>query len=173
MLLLPTVMQHHWRTEKILSLEQAREKADELRAAGKRLVTINGAFDLLHAGHLDILEEAKQQGDVLVVGINSDESIRAAKGPSRPIISQAERAAMLAALACVDYVTIVDAPYSEMPQRLLETIRPAVHVNSIEYDEPEKWIEWPTMQKVGATGHAVERRPGLATSDIIKKIKET
>src|SRR5690348_4947315 len=106
-------MEHHWRTEKILSLEQAAAKAAKLKAAGKKIVTVNGGFDLLHAGHLDILEEAKQQGDVLFVGINSDSSIRDKKGPDRPLIPQDERMALLAALMCVDYVVLLDAPYDE------------------------------------------------------------
>lgn len=164
-------MEHHWRYEKILRAEEAANVADGLRAEGKRLVTLNGSFDLLHAGHLDMLEEAKRQGDVLFVGLNSDRSVREGKGEGRPIIPEMERAALLAALACVDYVVILDESYADVPYVLLRTVRPAVHVNGSEYGEPETWIEWPTMKEVGASGHTVERRPGLATSDIVKKIK--
>lgn len=165
-------MQHHWRQEKILTLETATDRAATLIAAGKKVVTVNGAFDLMHAGHLDMLEEAKQQGDVLFVGINSDDSIREKKGSSRPIIGEQERAALLAALVCVDFVVVVDAAYDDVPQVLIRAVRPSIHVNGAEYGEPAEWIEWPVMQEVGASGHAVARRPGLATSDIIKKIRE-
>lgn len=164
-------MEHHWRQEKILSLQQATQKAAQLKANLERVVTVNGAFDILHAGHLDMLEEAKQQGDVLFVGLNSDASIRTKKGVSRPYIPEAERAAMLAALACVDFVVIIDAPYNEVQNVLLRAVKPAVHVNGSEYGEPESWIEWSIMQEVGAEGHVVIRRPGLATSDLVSKIQ--
>lgn len=166
-------MKHHWRYEKILTLEQAAEKASQLKDAGQKVVTVNGAFDILHAGHLDMLEESKQQGDVLFVGLNSDISILNEKGTNRPYIPEQERAAMLAALACVDFVVFVDAPYSKVQDILIETVKPHIHANGAEYGPPEKWIEWPVMQEVGAAGHAVERRPGLATSDIIQKIQQS
>lgn len=164
-------MQHHWRYHKIVSLKQVKQSAAQLRSAGKKIVTVNGSFDLLHAGHLDMLEEAKQQGDVLIVGINSDASIKEKKGAARPIIGQAERAAMLAALACVDYVVIIDAPYDKVPSRLIEVVKPDIHANGAEYGQPATWVEWPAMQAVGAQGHAVARRPGLATSELLQKIK--
>ena len=166
-------LQHHWRTEKILSLDEAREKAAELKASGKNIVTVNGAFDILHAGHLDMLEEAKMQGDVLFVGVNSDTSIRNKKGADRPYIPQEERMAMLAALTCVDYVVLLDAPYDEAQNALILAVKPDTHANGAEYGEPEKWIEYPAMQKVGAKGYGVQRRPGLATSELIEKIKLT
>lgn len=166
-------LQHHWRTEKIKTLAQAVELAAMSKQQNKRVVTVNGSFDLLHAGHLDMLEEAKQQGDVLFVGLNSDRSIRQAKGPARPYISEKERAALLAALICVDYVVIVDENYDEVPQQLITAIKPDIHVNGAEYGLPQDWVEWPAMKAVGAQGHAVIRRPGLATSDIVKKIKST
>lgn len=165
-------MQHHWRYKKILLLEKARAIALDLRQAGKKIVTVNGSFDLLHAGHLDILEEAKQQGDRLFVGINSDASIQQGKGKDRPFIPQAERAALLAALSCVDYVLIIEADYfGEVPNVLLRTIHPHIHVNGSEYGQPQTWVEWPAMQDVGAGGYVVARRLGLATTDIIQRIK--
>ncbi|MDD5110302.1 MAG: adenylyltransferase/cytidyltransferase family protein [Patescibacteria group bacterium] len=162
---------HHWRTEKIITLKTARERAAQLNRDGRRVVTVNGSFDLLHAGHLDLLEEARLQGDVLFVGLNSDASVREGKGGSRPIIPESERAAMLAALACVDYVVPIDAPYAELPARLLDAVKPDVHVNGSEYGAPETWVEWPAMRAVGAVGHTVSRRPGLATTDIVSRIK--
>lgn len=164
--------QHHWRYEKILSVEQAKSVAAKLREAGRKLVTVNGAFDILHAGHLDMLEEAKQQGDILFVGLNSDRSIQDGKGADRPYIPETERAAMLAALACVDYVVILDIiPYDTAQDVLLRSIHPHVHVNGSEYGAPETWVDWPAMQEVGAKPYVVQRREGLATSDIIRKIQ--
>lgn len=164
-------MQHHFRKDKIVSLDTAASLAEAAKKAGKKVVTVNGSFDLVHMGHVDILEEAKQQGDVLFVGLNSDASVRDGKGKDRPFISQEERAGMLAALACVDYVTVVDTPYNELPFVFLRAIKPHIHVNGSEYGDPTQWIEWPAMQEVGAEGHTVARRPGFATSDLVKKIK--
>lgn len=166
-------MQHHWRVEKIISLEEAGKRAAEFKAAGKKVITVNGTFDLLHAGHLDLLEEAKQQGDVLIVGINSDTSVKEGKGEDRPYVPEQERAAMLAALACVDYVVIIDAPYNGgVPKALLEAVKPVMHANGSEYGAPETWIEWPAMQAVGAAGYTVQRRPGLATTELIARIRK-
>lgn len=132
---------------------------------------MNGSFDLLHAGHLDFLEEARQQGDILFVGVNSDTSVTEGKGVGRPIIGEEERAAMLAALECVDFVVIIDKPYDEVQDEILHLVAPDVHVNGAEYGPVEGWREWPVMQEVGASGYGVERRPNLATSDIVKRIK--
>lgn len=166
------LLEHHWRTEKILSLEEAAAKAAELKAVGKKLVTVNGSFDILHAGHLDMLEEAKMQGDVMFVGVNSDKSIKDKKGAERPFISQAERMAMLAALVCVDYIALLDAPYDEAQDALILAVKPDVHANGAEYGPVETWVDYPAMQKVGAKGYGVERRPGLATSDLVTKIRQ-
>lgn len=164
-------MEHLWRVNKILNLDEAEELAEGLTTIGRKLVTVNGSFDLLHAGHLDLLEEAKERGDVLFVGLNSDNSVREGKGNDRPYIPEQERAALLAALECVDYVVIIDGPYTEVQNMLLQAVQPQVHVNGSEYGEPEKWVEWPVMQEVGAEGYVVSHRPGLATSDIVQKIR--
>lgn len=163
------VKNYSWCAGKILNSEEAAQKAADLRAAGKRLVTVNGSFDLLHTGHLVVLTEAKAQGDVLFIGLNTDASVKKYKGPDRPIIPEGERAAMLAALACVDYIVPFDEV--EIGRELLLTVKPHVYVNGSEYGEPETWVEWPTMQEVGAKGHRVERHPGLATTDVIEKIR--
>lgn len=160
----------NWHNKKIINLKQAHAIAAELKQQNKKLVTINGAFDLLHIGHLDQLEQAKQQGDVLFVGINSDQSVQSYKGENRPIINQQARAAMLAALICVDYVIIIDGPAKEIQNELLRAVRPDIHVNGPEYGPPENWIEWPVMQEVGAAGHRVEKINDFSTTEIIKKI---
>ena len=167
-------LHHHWRTEKILSLKAAGEKSAALKAQGKTIVTVNGGFDILHAGHLDMLEEAKQQGDVLFVGVNSDRSIQDGKGKDRPFIPEQERMALLAALVCVDFVVLLDVvPYAKAQDELILAVKPSVHANGSEYGPPKTWVDYPAMQKVGAVGYSVARRPGLATSDIIKKIKNS
>lgn len=159
------------REDKILTVDQAGGLAAKFKKKGRRLVTVNGSFDILHAGHLAFLGEAKARGDVLFVGVNSDRSVREGKGEGRPVIAERERAQLLAALVYVDFVIIVDASYSEVQNVLIRAVKPHVHVNGEEYGEPQKWIEWPVMQEVGVKGYVVKRRPGLATSDIIGKIK--
>jgi D-beta-D-heptose 7-phosphate kinase/D-beta-D-heptose 1-phosphate adenosyltransferase len=139
-----------------------------LRAKGKRIVTINGAFDILHNGHLHILTEARQRGDVLIVAINSDASVRFHKGPGRPIVSERRRAEMLLALRMVDYVHIFDEPD---PIALLTEIRPDVHVNGSEYGED--CIESGTVKRCGGQLHIVSRLPGLSTSGLIDTLQSS
>lgn len=162
---------NYWPAGKILTVEEAAERAGALKKDGKKLVTVNGAFDILHAGHLAFLGEAKAQGDVLFVGVNSDKSVREGKGEGRPVITEQERAALLAALIYVDFVMIIDTSYNEVQNVLIRTVKPHVHANGEEYGEPEKWMEWPVMREAGVAGYVVKRRPGLATSDIIRKIR--
>lgn len=155
----------------MLTLAEAAERAAQMRAAGKRLVTVNGSFDLLHAGHLDQLEEARRQGDVLFVGINSDAAITAKKGSGRPILPEAARAAVLAALACVDFVVVMPGAYDDEPHgSLLPAVRPHVHVNGPDRGEPEEWIEWPAMQHFNIEGYTVPRRNDFSTSDILAEL---
>jgi D-beta-D-heptose 7-phosphate kinase/D-beta-D-heptose 1-phosphate adenosyltransferase len=139
--------------------------ADLLRAQGRRIVTINGSFDLLHAGHLYILEEAKAQGDVLIVGLNSDASVKRYKSKDRPIIPENERAKMLLGLRCVDYVHVFD---EDAPMAFLEEVKPQVHVNGSEYGE--NCIEAPTVLRYNGRIHIVKKIPGLSTSQILRRI---
>ena len=141
--------------------------AGALRANGRRIVTINGSFDVLHAGHLYILEEARRQGDVLIVGLNSDASVRAYKGPSRPVVGQDDRARLLLGLRCVDYVHVFD---ETDPIAFLEAVRPDVHVNGAEYGE--ECIEAPTVKKHGGRLHLVGRVKGLSTSGLVERMGE-
>jgi D-beta-D-heptose 7-phosphate kinase/D-beta-D-heptose 1-phosphate adenosyltransferase len=140
--------------------------ADRLRARGQRVVTVNGSFDLLHTGHLHILREAKHQGDVLIVGMNSDASVRAYKGPSRPIVPEQQRAELLLAVRYVDYVHIFD---ETVPMPFIEAVRPAVHVNGAEYGT--ECIEAETVRRIGATLHLVDRVPGLSTTEILQRVE--
>jgi len=142
--------------------------ATTLRAKGKRIVTINGTFDILHNGHLHILNEARQRGDVLIVAINSDTSVRFHKGPTRPIVPERRRAEMLLALRMVDYVHIFDEPD---PIALLKEIRPDVHVNGSEYGED--CIESETVRRGGGIIHIVNRIPGMSTSGLVDTLQSS
>ena len=133
-----------------------------LRAKGKRIVTINGSFDLLHGGHLHILSEARRLGDVLIVGLNSDASVRSYKGPTRPIVAERRRAEMLLALRMVDYVHIFD---ESDPRAFLDELKPDVHVNGSEYGD--NCIESDTVRRNGGVIHIVDRLPDLSTSGLL------
>jgi D-beta-D-heptose 7-phosphate kinase/D-beta-D-heptose 1-phosphate adenosyltransferase len=133
--------------------------AAALRSKGKRIVTINGSFDILHNGHLYILNEARKRGDVLIVGLNSDASVRSYKGPDRPIVPERHRAEMLLALRMVDYVHIFD----ELdPIAFLKELRPDVHVNGSEYGS--NCIESEIVKEGGGKIHIVDRIPGFSTT---------
>ncbi|MBI3087604.1 MAG: D-glycero-beta-D-manno-heptose 1-phosphate adenylyltransferase [Candidatus Omnitrophica bacterium] len=101
-----------------------------LQRRGRRVVFANGCFDLLHVGHVTLLERARRLGDALIVALNSDRSVRRLKGPGRPVVRQQDRARLLAALACVDYVTMFDEP---TPHRLLARLRPDVLVKGADW----------------------------------------
>jgi rfaE bifunctional protein nucleotidyltransferase chain/domain len=151
---------------KIVSREQMAQESRRLRQEGKILVFTNGCFDLIHAGHVRYLSAAKAEGDVLVVGLNSDASVTAIKGPARPVNSQDQRAEVLAALACVDHVVIFDEPD---PYGLIAALMPQVLV---------KGADWAEGQIIGAdivaaNGGKVVRIPFtcmVSTSAIIAKI---
>jgi rfaE bifunctional protein nucleotidyltransferase chain/domain len=149
---------------KILTLNAAVERVRELKREGKRVVFTNGCFDLLHPGHTRYLAQARKQGDVLLVAVNSDRSVRALKGPGRPVFPENERAEILAALACVDYVTIFDEP---TPREVIARMLPQVLV---------KGGNWPADQIVGreeveAAGGKVVLIPviaGYSTSSLVE-----
>jgi rfaE bifunctional protein nucleotidyltransferase chain/domain len=132
-----------------------------------RPCVLNGSFDLLHAGHLFIIYQASLQADRLIVALNSDLSIQRYKSSDRPIIPLQYRLEMIAALEFVDYVTWFD---ETDPCKLIEKIKPDVHVNGKEYGE--NCIEAPVVKACGARLHLVDRIPSLATSFIIEKIKQ-
>jgi len=152
--------------EKIIKREALKEKMQALKRAGKRIVFTNGCFDFLHVGHVRYLKAAKAQGDVLVVGLNSDGSVRQIKGPRRPVVPEHERAEILASLACVDFVTLFEEPD---PAMLIRFLMPDVLV---------KGADWATDAIVGraiveSAGGRVVRIPlteGVSTSGFIEKI---
>lgn len=136
-----------------------------IRGKGLTIATLNGSFDLMHAGHLHMIYEASQVADVLIIALNSDASIQKYKSIDRPIIPLDNRLQMMAALGFVDYVTWFD---ETDPCRILSQVRPDVHVNGAEYGE--NCIEAATVKQHGGRIHIVELVPGLSTSQIIKKI---
>ena len=152
---------------KVLSLAEAVAFVDHLRHAGKDVVFTNGVFDLLHPGHVHYLQNARGQGDALIVGVNSDRSVQAIKGPDRPINPELERAEVLAALSCVDAVVVFDEDH---PQQIIERLQPDVLV---------KGADWAANAIIGretveARGGRVVRVPlatGYSSSAIIEKIK--
>jgi D-beta-D-heptose 7-phosphate kinase/D-beta-D-heptose 1-phosphate adenosyltransferase len=135
-------------------------------AQGKRVVFTNGCFDLLHPGHLSLFEEAASLGDVLVVAINDDDSVRRLKGAGRPIYPAGERAELLSALRWVDCVTVFP---EDTPRRVIEEVRPDVLVKGAEYGEGEIVGE-DLVASYGGSVRRIPMRAGYATSRIVKRI---
>ncbi len=159
----------YWSTayqKKVILPSQLVERIHDLRLQKKTIATLNGSFDLLHAGHLQIIFEASQVSDILIVALNTDHSIQQYKSPKRPLIPLEYRLQMMAALEFVDYVTWFE---ETNPCRLLSTIKPDVHVNGAEYGE--NCIEAETVHSHGGKIHIVQLVPELSTSAIIKKIQ--
>ena len=152
---------------KILSLEAMKAERARLKKAGRRLVFTNGSFDLIHAGHVSYLAFARGQGDALVVGLNSDASVKRYKGEQRPLVPQDDRARVLAALECVDYVVIFD---EDEPARLVAEIVPDVLVKG------DDWAHYVSGREVvEKNGGKVVLAPlvkGRSTTDIIRRVLE-
>ncbi|MBI4492442.1 MAG: D-glycero-beta-D-manno-heptose 1-phosphate adenylyltransferase [Chloroflexi bacterium] len=152
--------------EKVLDLSRLLATLARSRAAGAQVVLTNGCFDLLHVGHVRYLQQARALGDLLVVGVNTDESVRRLKGPGRPITPQDERAEVLAALACVGYVVLFAEPTAEA---LVAALRPEVYVKGGDYQE----ADLPEAAVVHGYGGRVEILPfveGRSTSQLVLTI---
>jgi D-beta-D-heptose 7-phosphate kinase/D-beta-D-heptose 1-phosphate adenosyltransferase len=152
---------------KIVARDDLLSRLADARARGARIVFTNGCFDLLHAGHVDYLYEAKRHGDLLVVALNGDRSIRRLKGPGRPLVPAEERATLVAALEMVDLVTLFD---EDTPIDLIRAVRPDVLV---------KGADWAMQDVVGRAeveahgGRVVlaALRPGLSSSNLLERIR--
>ncbi len=153
--------------KKIIPPDQLTERIDHLRKNNKKIATLNGSFDLLHAGHLQMIYEASQVADILIVALNTDLSIQQYKSPNRPIIPLEYRLQMICALEFVHFVTWFN---ETDPKILLSKIKPDVHVNGSEYGH--ECIEAETVKTNGGKIHIVNLVPGCSSSMIIKKIKE-
>jgi len=152
---------------KVLSRRELIEAAVRQRKSGKRVVFANGAFDLLHAGHVRYLEAAKAEGDWLAVGINSDASVRRAKGAARPIVPQSERMEIVSALGCADAVSLFE---DDSPAALIAELRPDVHAKGTDYSEesvPERNVVASYGGRTAIVGDPKEH----ATTDLIERIR--
>ena len=161
--------------QKIVTRTQLTTKVQHRQHLGERCVFTNGCFDLLHLGHVRYLQEARALGDILVLGLNSDESVRQLKGPSRPLVPENERAEILAALQCIDYVTI-------FPERtasaLIELLQPAIYVKGADYiganglqPDLDRLPEAEYVQAYGGDIRFIAYLPHHSTSELIAKIK--
>ena len=152
--------------EKIKKRDDLRRIIQDLKANGKRIIFTNGCFDLLHIGHVRYLEEAKSLGDILVVGVNSDASVRGLKGPNRPILPEEERAEILSGLGCVDYVTIFDEP---TPFDLISLLLPHVLVKGGDWTK-EETVGWETVERTGGAVVILSFVEGSSSSQLIETI---
>lgn len=152
----------------ILSREALAAALEPRRQRGERIVFTNGCFDILHVGHARYLAQARTLGDLLVVGVNSDRSVRALKGPTRPLVPQEERAEMLAHLASVDYVCIFD---EDRPDALIEAVRPHLHVKGGDY-RAEELPEAAVVYKHGGEVVIMPLVEGRSTTNLIARIRE-
>ena len=151
---------------KIVKLKDLVQKISTLRESGRTIVFTNGCFDILHVGHVRYLAAARSEGDVLVVGLNSDESTRSIKQENRPIVSQEQRAEVLAGLECVDYITVFNEPD---PLKLIQALKPDVLVKGADWKE-EDIIGADVVKEGGGKVVRVDVVPEISTSRIIQRI---
>lgn len=153
----------------VLTLDVLRQERRHLRARGQTLVLTNGHFDVLHAGHVRYLQQARALGDVLAVAVNSDASTAARKGPQRPIVPEDERAELVAALACVDYVVIFDALTAE---DIVRTLEPDIYAKGGDYAGPDAppLPEAPIVEATGGRVVLLPLVPDRSTSDLVERI---
>jgi rfaE bifunctional protein nucleotidyltransferase chain/domain len=157
--------------KKVLNLRAAARWARAAQRRGRRVVATNGCFDILHYGHVDYLARAKKLGDLLVVGLNSDSSVRELKGPTRPLVPERERAGVMAALACVDAVVIFP---EKRAVKFLAAVKPDIYVKGGDYkpetlDADERAVLASAKSKVKILPFV----PGFSTTSIIEKIRQT
>jgi rfaE bifunctional protein nucleotidyltransferase chain/domain len=156
--------------EKLKRRSELAEAVTKARAEGKTVVFTNGCFDILHVGHVRYLQDARALGDLLVVGVNTDDSVRRLKGPTRPVVSEWERAEILAALQCVDYVSLFN---EDTPVELITAIRPSIHVKGGDYkveDLPEAEAVIAGGGKIVIVSFSSTDSEGFSTTNVIGKI---
>jgi len=155
---------------KIVELNDLANCAKTLREAGQKLVVTNGCFDLLHVGHVRYLQAARALGDALAVGVNGDQSVRELKGENRPINNERDRAEVLAALECVDFVTIFP---DVRATRLLELVRPAIYAKGGDYTAATlNAEERAVLEKIGAEIRIIPFEKGYSTSGLLEKLRD-
>ena len=153
--------------KRVLNREEASKLIEDLKKQGKQVVFTNGCFDILHVGHVTYLEEAKEFGDYLFVGVNSDESVKRLKGPTRPINSEVDRAELLAGLKAVDYTVIFT---EDTPVELIGELKPSIHVKGGDYKK-EDLPETKVVESYGGRVEIVSLVEGKSTSNVVKKIQ--
>lgn len=153
---------------RVLPIESVVSLVEKAKAEGKAIVTTNGVYDFLHAGHLEYLEQARALGDMLIVILNTDASVRRIKGPQRPINEEQDRALVMAGLRCVDYVTFFD---EDTPNEVLAKIKPTIHTKGGDYD-PEKMPETKIIRENGGDVRILALKPGYSNSKQYERILE-
>jgi D-beta-D-heptose 7-phosphate kinase/D-beta-D-heptose 1-phosphate adenosyltransferase len=153
--------------KKIVSRSEMERLAQAWAQDGSTTVFTNGCFDLLHVGHTRYLQAARELGDRLVLGLNSDGSVRGLKGPSRPILPQEERAELLAALECVDYVLVFDEPTAD---EAIKAVRPTLYVKGGDYD-PDRIPETPLVRALGGEVKVLPFVEGRSTTSLVSRIQ--
>lgn len=152
----------------LLEPSQVKPHCDEVRSSNRKIIFTNGCFDILHVGHLRYLQQARQLGDYLFVGLNSDESVKGLKGPQRPIQTQEERAEILLGLSCVDAVSIFGEP---TPIELIEKVRPDFLVKGGDWPI-EKIVGHEFVQSYGGVVQSLPFVPGRSSTGLIEKIQK-
>lgn len=153
---------------RVLTHSELAQAIASAKASNRRIVFTNGCFDLLHVGHVRYLQEARSLGDLLIVGVNSDASVRAlSKGPDRPIVQEQHRAEVLAALACVDYVTIFNEPD---PLSLVMQVQPNVLVKGGDW-APERIIGREVVERSGGRVLSIPLTPDMSTTTLVRRIR--
>jgi len=152
---------------KLVSWESAPSLAESLRAQGRRIVTTNGCFDLLHWGHIQYLNEARALGDCLWVAVNADATVRRRKGEGRPLNPESWRARALAALEAIDYVTVFR---EDTPEAFLSRVRPAIHVKGGDY-LPQNLPERAVVEAAGGEVRCLAFVDGVSTTELIEKLR--
>ena len=151
---------------KLLTFDEALKKVTQWKSQGGKVVFSNGCFDIIHAGHVDYLEKAKQKGDYLIIGLNSDNSVRRIKGKDRPIVDEVSRSRVLTALAFVDAVVLFD---EDTPIKLIRAIIPDILVKGKDYDI-SNIIGADIVLQNGGKVETIELTKGLSTTNVINKI---
>ena len=154
-------------TDKLVTLQELTGILGRSRAQGQKIVFTNGCFDLLHVGHIRSLQAARRLGDILIIGLNSDTSVRQIKGPQRPIVPEEQRGEVLAALTCVDYVIIFSEPD---PLRVITALQPDVLVKSSDWD-PKEIIGREVVEAKGGSVISAPEVPGISTTTLIERMR--